>query len=105
MNYVEKVLQDHGSDSVWFYLKDEETKEHFKDELLSLKARWADGGLFEKSHNISSFMAVHSDHRVAFISILCWKIASTPKYRDSIVRIDYRKLIHHKTYLINESSI
>lgn len=104
MNYVEKVLQECKSDSVWFYLKDEETKEHFKDELLSLKARWVDGNLFEKNHHISSFMAVHSDHKVAFISILCWKIASTPKYKDTIIRVDYKKLIQHDTYLMNESS-
>ena len=104
MNYVEKVLQECKSDSVWFYLKDEETKEHFKDELLSLKARWVDGNLFEKGHHISSFMAVHSDHKVAFISILCWKIASTPKYKDTIIRVDYKKLIQHDTYLMNESS-
>lgn len=100
MNDVERALAKCEGKRAWFYLRDEETKEHFKAELISLKAIWRDGSLVEPKHNVSSFMAVHSDHKVAFISNMCWQIGSTAQYQESIMRIDYQKLIRHEDYLL-----
>lgn len=102
MNEVKSVLETHKEKRVWFYLRDEEAKVRFKEELVSLNAAWVDGSRFEQEHHVSSFMAVHPDRQVAFVSFLCWKIGSTPDYRDVITRIDYKKLIQHEDCLMTE---
>ena len=81
---------------------DKEAEARFKEELVSLNAAWVDGSRFEQEHHVSSFMAVHPDRQVAFVSFLCWKIGSTPDYRDVITRIDYKNLIQHEDCLMTE---
>lgn len=39
MNNVEKVLKEFKGKRVWFYLKDDDIQERFKDELLKLHGR------------------------------------------------------------------
>ena len=38
-------------------------------------------------------MAVHHDGHIAFVSNLAWHMAQDPRYVDTILKIDYQKLL------------
>ena len=62
------------NESTWFYIPPEQI-DAFKQEVYSLRFTWKDGTPFKLDHPISNFMAIHQDHTIAFISILCWKFS------------------------------
>ena len=105
MNNVEKVLKEFKGKRVWFYLKDDDIQERFKDELLKLHGRWLDGSLLTKQQHLSHFIAVHEDDCIAFISAYIWAHPFT-KQDNKIIKIDYQKLIDHQDdyQIINDKS-
>lgn len=90
---VNTVLSAHKDKQVWFYLADAATRDAFRDVLIAQKAHWLDGAPLMKEDNLSSYMAVHHDGRIAFVSNLAWHMAQDPRYTDTILKIDYQKLL------------
>ena len=66
--------QIQNQESTWFYIPPNQI-DSFKKELYELGCTWRNGDPFALEDSISSFMAVHQDHTIAFISILCWKFS------------------------------
>lgn len=98
MNYVEKALKKFNGKRCWFYLKNQEVKERFKQDLVEFHAVWLDGHDFHLDQNVSYYMSVHQDQKIAFISSMVWKMSyATEK---NIVYIDYEKLIHNMDYIM-----
>ena len=100
MNYVKKALKEFNEKRCWFYLRNQEVKERFKQDLVEFHAVWLDGHDFHLDQNVSYYMAVHHDQRIAFISSMVWKMSYAME--KNIVYIDYEKLTHNKDYIMKK---
>lgn len=101
---IKKILKNYEQESIWFYLKDDDTKQKFLDELIAMDAHWNDGDKVEVTHHISEFMAVHDDYSIAFISVMAWSMSFQMK--KEYIHIDYSKSCElNKIIEIKESNI
>ena len=90
---INTVLAAHKDKRVWFYLADAPTRDAFQDVLIAQKAHWLDCAPLRKEDGLSSYMAVHHDGHIAFVSNLAWHMAQDPRYVNTILKIDYQKLL------------
>lgn len=102
MYVVKNVLAAHKDKRVWFYLADESTSDAFRNALLAWKARWLDGTLLMKDDELAFYMAVHHDGHIAYVSNLVWHMARDPRYADSIIKIDYQKLLNKEDAIMEK---
>lgn len=84
---------------IWVYLKDQETKRRFAEEVNQLGARYFDGSQVTKE-NCSPIMAVHPDLKIAHLMVLIWNASFTPSFQEhyvgdttKILKVDYAALI------------
>ena len=84
---------------VWFYLKDEETKHRFVEELNRLGATYLNGAVITLE-NCSQIMAVHSDLKVAHLMIMIWNASFSYSFpihhigdTGKILKVDYAKYV------------
>lgn len=90
MNNVKRMLDLYGGKRVWFYLKDNKTKDDFLNDLIDLNATWFDGESLKADHVLSCYIAVHDDLKIGFITNLCWKMSFVTN--KEIVHIDFETL-------------
>lgn len=77
----EQLQNLQSNERLWIYIP-ENKKNEFKKELFDLQVTWNDQERFQEKDNISNFIAVHKDLRIANISIICWKASFQMNFAD-----------------------
>ena len=97
MRSILELLQNETT--VWFYLKEQETKQRFVKELNLLGATYLNGAPVT-AESCSPIMAVHPDGKVAHLMIRIWNASFSPSFPmqyagdvNKIRKVDYAKYV------------
>lgn len=97
MRNIQELLCD--GKTIWFYLRDQENKYKFAEELNQLGAKFLSGSLVT-AESCSSIMAVHPDLKVTHLMIMIWNASFSPSFADyyagdvsKILKVDFAKYI------------
>lgn len=77
----EQLQNLQSNERLWIYIP-ENKKSEFKKELFQLKVKWNTQEQFQEKDVVSSFMAIHQDLTIAYISVICWKASFQMKFAD-----------------------
>lgn len=97
MKTVKNLIE--ANSRVWFYLKDQETKKHFAEDIRHHHGHYLNGAEVT-GESCSYIMAVHSDMKVAQVTIAAWNASFNSNWSQTNLRnpstplhVDYARYI------------
>ncbi len=88
---MKTLLANH--ERVWFYLKDQTTKERFVKDALDLGCRFLNGDPLTVE-DCSYIMSVHSDNKIAHVAIFIWNASfQCSQFAVEPLKVDYAKYV------------